>query len=228
MTHAPIRTRRWLARLAPVVISDWPLKAVVGTASVTLFFVVYFFLLRHPLFPVTTMPLTFLDRIIPFQPAALVPYASLWLYVFLVPALLEQRCEWLDYGVRATLLAAFGFVIFILWPTAVPASDVDWTRYPSLEFLKKLDRAGNACPSPHAAFATFTAAWLRRSLTRTHAPRWVRLLNPLWCAAILYSTVATRQHVAIDMVAGSVLGLAGAAFSPRSQRALAPALPHKA
>jgi membrane-associated phospholipid phosphatase len=34
-----------------------------------------------------------------------------------------------------------------------------------------------------------------------------RILNGLWCLAIIYSTLATKQHVALDAAAGAVLGL---------------------
>jgi membrane-associated phospholipid phosphatase len=38
------------------------------------------------------------------------------------------------------------------------------------------------------------------------AGRWSRACNVLLCAGILYSTIATRQHVALDAAAGAVLG----------------------
>ena len=34
----------------------------------------------------------------------------------------------------------------------------------------------------------------------------MRSLNALWCVGILYATLAIRQHVALDMLAGSALG----------------------
>jgi len=38
------------------------------------------------------------------------------------------------------------------------------------------------------------------------APQVVRAGNWLWCMGIVYSTLATRQHVAVDAVAGALLG----------------------
>jgi membrane-associated phospholipid phosphatase len=32
------------------------------------------------------------------------------------------------------------------------------------------------------------------------------LINGGWCSAIVYSTLATRQHVAVDIAAGLLLG----------------------
>ena len=52
----------------------WPAK-IIGTAlGMTLFFAAYFQVLHHPIFPVTTMPLIAVDRLIRFQPEALPLY----------------------------------------------------------------------------------------------------------------------------------------------------------
>jgi membrane-associated phospholipid phosphatase len=110
------------------------------------------------------------------------------------------------------LLAAVGFGIFLFWPTAVPAPDIDWTRYPYIAFLKSVDAAGNACPSLHVAYAVLTAIWLDRLLRGLQTPRLIHLLNWAWCLVIAYSTLATKQHVALDLAAGTLLGAAMAAI----------------
>ena len=69
----------------------WPAKVIGMTLGLTSFFAAYFRVLHHPLFPVTTMPLTAVDRLIRFRPEALPLYLSLWFYVSLVPALLINR-----------------------------------------------------------------------------------------------------------------------------------------
>ena len=63
------------------------------TLGMMSFFAAYFWVLHHPLFPVTTMPLTAVDRLIRFRPETLPLYLSLWFYVSLVPALLIDRRE---------------------------------------------------------------------------------------------------------------------------------------
>ena len=55
-------------------------------------------------------------------------------------------------------------------------------------------------------FAVFSAFWFERLLRQMGAGRLVRAFNWLWCLGILYSTVATRQHVALDVLAGAGLG----------------------
>ena len=190
----------------------WPVKLVGTALGMTLFFVLYFWVLNHPLFPVTIMPLTAVDRLIGFQPAALPLYLSLWVYVTLAPALLIDRRELLSFGLAWVALSAVGLGIFLLWPTAVAPAAVDWSQHPSLLFLKATDATGNACPSLHVAFAVFSAVWFERLLRQMGAGPAVRAGNWLWCFGILYSTIAIRQHVALDVVAGAALG-AGVAFA---------------
>ena len=204
----------WLRHAGDRVLTWWPVK-MIGTALVmTGFFVAYFWVLKHPLFPVTTMPLTALDRLIGFRPEALPLYLSLWFYVSLAPALLIKRREIVSYAVATVALSVIGLVIFLLWPTTVvwPA---DWSQHPAFAFLKSVDAAGNACPSLHVAFAVFTAIWLDRLLRQMGAGRSMRAFNWLWCLGILYSTVAIRQHVALDVLAGAGLGAAVAVLHLR-------------
>lgn len=172
------------------------------------FFAAYFRLLNHPLYPVTIMPLTVLDRLVGFNPAAMLPYLSLWPYILLAPALVLGWREIAAYAAGVTAVTAVGLGAFLFWPTAVPRPDIDWSRYPSFEFLKHVDAAGNACPSLHVAFTVLTVAWLERLLRQIGAPSWMRFFNAIWAAVIVYSTLATKQHVAVDALAGTALGLA--------------------
>jgi membrane-associated phospholipid phosphatase len=196
----------WLHQVGVRVLTWWPAKMIGTTLGMTVFLVVYFWLLRHPVYPVTTVPLTAVDRLIGFWPEALPLYLSLWFYVSLAPALLIDRRELISYGLAAVGLSAIGLGIFLFWPTAVPRPEVDWSQHPAFAFLKSVDASGNACPSLHVAFTVFTAVWFERLWRQMGAGRLVRALNWLWCLGILYSTVAIRQHVSLDVLAGAVLG----------------------
>jgi membrane-associated phospholipid phosphatase len=186
----------------------------VGTLGFTaIFFAGYVYLLNHPARPVRVMPITELDRLIGFEPLALPVYCSLWAYVSLPPMLARTRREVVRYGVWMAGLCLTGLSIFYLWPTAVPPADIRWELYPSMAFLKGVDASGNACPSLHVAaavFAAFRLHWLLPALGLRRRARWV---SALWCVAIAYSTMATKQHVAVDVVAGVALGAAFAALS---------------
>jgi membrane-associated phospholipid phosphatase len=193
---AGARLRRW-----------WLVKMIGTSLGMAAFFAAYFWVLHHPVGAVTIMPLTAPDRWIGFWPGALPLYLSLWLYVSLAPALLDDRRELIAYGVAAVGLSVTGLGIFLFWPTIVPPADVDWSVHPSFAFLKSVDASGNACPSLHVAFAVFTAMWFGRILRQLGGGPALRAFNWLWCLGILYSTIATRQHVALDVLTGAVLGL---------------------
>ena len=196
----------WLRQIGPRLRTLWLAKMIGMTLGMTAFFVAYFATLNHPLFPVTAIPLTAIDRLVGFRPEALPLYLSLWVYVSLAPALLKTRRELMSYALAAVVLSVIGLGIFLIWPTAVPRFEIDWSRHAFFSFLKSADAAGNACPSLHAAFAVFTAVWLEHLLREMSAGRLVRALNWLWCLGILYSTVAVRQHVALDTLSGAVVG----------------------
>lgn len=220
-TGAPALADHWCTALRRRVDTIWVTKALSTMLGMAAFFPAYFWVLHNPFFPITSMPLTALDRLIDFEPVALPLYGSLWVYVALGPALAKNVRDLATYGLATLALSIVSMGIFILWPTAVPVFAIDWTRHPSILFLKDVDLASNACPSLHVAFAVFTAIWLERLLRELKVPAAPRVINVLWCLGILYSTIATRQHVALDVLGGAALGALVAAchmFATRPAR----------
>lgn len=189
------------------------LKGIGTTAFMTLFFIAYFHLLRHPAFAITEMPYTAFDRAIAFQAWALLPYATLWVYVSLPPLFAADLPRLLYYGVVVGLVCVFGLTCFYFWPTATPPFAVDTVAHPSFAFLKTVDTSGNACPSLHVGVAVFSAFWLAVLLREVGAPRYVNVINVAWCVLIVYSTLATKQHVFVDALSGFVLGAVAAWIS---------------
>ncbi len=81
--------------------------------------------------------------------------------------------------------------------------------------LHRIDQTSNACPSLHVAVAIFTAVRIEEVLRSVRAPLPVRALNAAWFVLIAYSTLAIKQHVALDVAAGALLGLIFAVMSIR-------------
>lgn len=205
----------WHRQAAAAISRHGYLKAIGTTLFITLFFGAYFYLLKQPAYPATVMPSTWLDRLIAFQPHAMPVYISLWVYVSLPPALLSTRRELYGYCLAMAATCLAGMLVFYFWPTVVPAANIDWAQYPHVNFLKNIDATGNAFPSLHVATAVFSGIWLHRLLRRFGAPRWALGLNAIWCIGIVYSTLATRQHVVVDVLGGLVLGGLAAYLSLR-------------
>lgn len=197
----------WYRQLAGRIVVLLPLKAVGTTVFMTLFFWAYFAVLHNPLAPVTVMPLTALDTWIPVTSLAFPVYASLWVYASLPVALLRDFRPMLVFGLWMAVMCLLCLAIFWALPTGVPPAGIDWRLYPEMAIIKDVDTGGNACPSLHVASAVFAAIWLQRILQGVAAPRLASWLSWLQCLAILWSTVATRQHVVFDVVAGAVVGL---------------------
>ncbi len=195
----------WLQTIKIGLCSHVLLKCIGITVFISLFFIAYFYILKHPVYPAIIIPLTFLDRLISFQPLALPIYLSLWIYVVIPPILIIKCEELCAFTISIALMSMVGLVIFYVWPTATPVSEINWALHPSISFLKNVDAAGNACPSLHVATAVFSGVWTDYIFRRIKAPAWIRLINLAWGVSIIYSTIATRQHVVLDVIGGLVL-----------------------
>jgi len=182
-----------------------------GTAGFTaLFFVAYFYLLKNPTGPVATVPVTWVDHLIGFEPIALVFYLSLWVYVSLPPFFMRTRIAIIEYGARIGVLCLAGLSVFYFFPNATPPANIDWALVPGMAFLKGVDAAGNACPSLHVATAIFSCLWLHWRFSALELGATWKAANIFWCIAIIYSTIATKQHVALDVAGGILLSLIAA------------------
>jgi len=200
-----LQPETWTHELGRRVRTLLVLKIFANLSGIAAFFYAYFWIMRHPLSAATVIPVTWIDDLVPFSPQSLFLYASLWVYVALGSLFTKDGRELAAWAAACFSMIIVGLGIFMALPTKVPDFAVDWSQYPSLEFLKAVDASGNALPSLHAAFAVFTAVVLHRQLTAVRAPRALLACNVLWCLGIVYSAMATRQHLALDIIAGAVL-----------------------
>jgi hypothetical protein len=146
----------WAAQLGKRV-RGYPLLTLIGTSVfIFVFFLGYFYVQRYPLFAPIVMPMTSLDRLIPFQPLALAAYVSLWIYVGAGPGLQATRREMAIYALWMAALCVTGLAIFYLLPTQMADVNVGAADSVFFRTLQSVDAAGNACPSMHVAVAVFT------------------------------------------------------------------------
>jgi membrane-associated phospholipid phosphatase len=203
----------WTVQLAKRV-RGYPLLTFIGTSAfIFVFFLGYFYVQRYPLFAPTVMPMTSLDRLIAFQPAALAAYLSLWIYVGAGPGLQSTRREMVVYALWMAALCMTGLAIFYLLPTQTPDMSALTSGSMFFRTLQHVDAASNACPSMHVAVAVFTVIRVNDVLRVIRSPLFLRLLNIGACALISYSTLAIKQHVVLDVVAGALLGALFAGLS---------------
>ena len=213
--NAMAAPQTWQAELALRMRRHLLIKTIGITAWTWLFFIGYFHVLRHPAYPAALMPLTALDDLIAFQPAALWPYLTLWLYVGFAPAMQLTFRELVVYGLWIGGLCITGLTLFHFWPTTVPPRSMDVSSFLGFTLLQGVDAPGNACPSMHVAVAIFSAIRLDHLFRHMRAPAALRWASALWFVSIAYSTMAIKQHVALDAAAGALLGIAFALPSLR-------------
>ena len=105
------------------------------------------------------LPLSALDRAIPFNPAAIWLYLSFFLIVpagYLLAPL--QRIKWLTLAMQLTALGAGA--VYLLWPTtmAYPQNEGVGISAQLLAALTQVDSPQNCLPSLHMAL-TVLAVW---------------------------------------------------------------------
>lgn len=189
-----------------IFLQDFWFKFLGTSVFMTLFFWAYLYLLKSPAYAVSTMPLTVVDGWIGFEPLALIPYLSLWIYTSLPVMLMPQRLRLVGFGFWIGAMCLLALSIFYFFPNAVPPAQIDWAQYPGVAFLKNVDAAGNACPSLHVAAAVYSSFWLYWLLPEVRLGWRAQSTQIVWGLAIVYSTMATRQHVALDVLGGVLLG----------------------
>lgn len=206
----------WHHQLTTRLRAHWQYKLVAGSLLAIGFNVVYFLFLYYPIFPVTEMPVTSIDNMIGFWSTSLLIYTTLWIYIALSAWLLTDRQELVGFIKALTGLSMAGLAFFFFWPTSVPRPIIDLEEFPSFKYLVAIDEPRNVFPSLHAAFSIFSVVSIDRTLRQWSARTLLRVLSWCWCIAIIYSALATKQHLAVDLFAGGALGAAWAWFYQRS------------
>ena len=201
-------SRGWLRSLHTRVATLWWLKALGNTVFLVVFFQLYLWLQKNPLFAVTQIPATALDDWIGFQPWTITLYLSLWVYTALPVALQPDKPRLMRYAGTISVLCLVALLVFLVWPTSV--SDAVGVRPASnglFAMLYAVDSTGNACPSLDVAASVMSCMWLQAILTLVRAPAWLNAVNVAWCLGIVFSTLATKQHLLLDVLAGVALGI---------------------
>ncbi|HTI71265.1 MAG TPA: phosphatase PAP2 family protein [Candidatus Limnocylindria bacterium] len=185
--------------------THWRLKLGLTVLLNLLFWGGYQFFSRHALTPIRTLQITWLDRWAEFQPQPwTVIYETVYILVGLIPWLSVTREEIRRYVVGFAALSVISFAVFAVFPVASPRPD-DLGPNPFLVLVTQLDGPLNAFPSLHAGSVVYTIALAWRLFGRLMHPLAMALL-PLWGLLILYGTLATKQHYAVDLLAGGLIG----------------------
>lgn len=153
-----------------------------------------------------------LDAFLPFAPGFMVVYLTTYLFGVLPPLMVNETTLFFRLGVvyaTTTLIAA---TIHVVWPSEIVRAELRGDpRFSArlITWFQRLCKPYGNFPSIHVAFSVVTV--LTGYLV---AGPLVGSLLLVWALLIAVSTLVTRQHYLLDVVAGGALGggVAAAAF----------------
>jgi len=189
----------------------WKFKLLLEVVVGVLFCAAYFLIGYHPLMPEHHLPLTWADRTIGFHPCAWVwIYQSLYIPINLIPWLADRRENLRRYVRGMAWVSGISFLVFIVYPIRAPRPPMP-DAHGMCWVLNQYDTTLNSFPSLHVALLVYALAFGWRSF-RGRLPRGCVALCVIWGAAICYATLATKEHYAVDTLAGAALALAADAL----------------
>jgi membrane-associated phospholipid phosphatase len=205
------------AELGARLRSHTRLKVLLTLVLLVAFSVPYFTLQRFPLRAPRLLPLSALDVLIPFRPEWTLVYQSLYLLMPVTAWLADSASSLMRFARGFLALSAAGFLVFLLFPVVGPRPAHDAQGLYAL--VVRWDTPLNSFPSLHVALAVYSWLFARRLVATASpavqvqpislwGPQMLVALAAGWTVAIAYSTLATKQHYAVDLAPGVLLALA--------------------
>jgi len=145
-----------------------------------------------------------LDRALPLAPSWVLVYGALYLFLILLPILVVRHEELIQRTVYAYLsiwITAYLF-FFVLYPTVAPRPPLvvgEGFAAWGLSVLYSADPPYNCFPSLHVAHSYVSAL----ALYRVH--RKLGILSTICATLVAISTLFTKQHYVLDVLAGAAM-----------------------
>lgn len=157
---------------------------------------------HFPLRPAQLLPMTSWDLAIPFLPWTVWIYASEIFLYFAVYIFSRDLVNANKYLYSIFFLQTSSVIIFWLWPTVypreqfpIPPNTALWTA-DALRDLRNVDTPVNCLPSLHVS-SCFLSSFVYLDEQREKFAFFL-----IWSIAIAGSTLTTKQHYLIDVIAG--------------------------
>lgn len=151
--------------------------------------------------------MTWIDRAVPFIPQTVWIYVSEYLLFFTV----YWQCKKIEnlnrYAFAFLAQQVFSVMVFWTWPTIYPRElfplpqNLDPFTNFIFEQLRTADAPTNCCPSLHVSSVYLC------SMMFLHEQRHKFPFFFTWATAIAVSTLTTKQHYFIDVVAGFIVAV---------------------
>lgn len=181
-------------------------KALVGIIGTILAAILYLGTNHYTLFPPQMLPMWRIDEWVPFIPQTIFIYLSEYPLFAAVYLLSKDEVNANKYLYSFLFLQMISVIIFIIYPTTYPRdrfplpSDLDAVTHFFFSTLRSADTPNSCLPSLHVS-SCYLSSFVFLDEQREKFP-----LFFAWATAIGISTLTTKQHYLIDVIAG--LGMA--------------------
>ena len=147
-----------------------------------------------------------LDEKIPLIPESLFIYFGcyiFWVINYIIIAKQDEERAY-QFFFADMISRIICFTIFILFPTTNIRPDIvgggEWNE--GMRFLYRIDAADNLFPSIHCLVSWFCYIGIRGD---KRVPKWYQWTSCLIAVSVFVSTLTTKQHVIIDVIAGVII-----------------------
>jgi hypothetical protein len=167
----------------------------------------YFLPQWAPLFAGHLIPMTAIDRAVPFEPDWVLPYLSMYIFLLLPPLLAYTTDQLRRYAIGMAIMFVTAALCFFLYPITYPRPALPASANVIYRLIVHVDQPINSLPSLHAGMTIYAILFAAR-IFAADPPRRRRFLlaiSCLWAAIIFYGTLATKQHYFVDLPAGGLL-----------------------
>ncbi len=169
----------------------------------------FYYLTNHyPYFVEHYLPLTWIDREVPFLPYSVFIYISEYFYFGFVYFLLRNTDNLNKYLYSFFVLQLVSCSIFFLYPTTYPRENFpvptdlpQWVQS-TWTWLRTVDAPGNCFPSLHVS-----SVFLSAFVFWTDGQKKLFWIFLVWSTAIALSTLTTKQHYLADIISGLSLAI---------------------
>lgn len=163
---------------------------------------------HYHFFPPQMLSMTWVDRSIPFIPNTVWIYISEYFFFMAIYIACKDMVNANKYLYSFLALQAVSVIIFWIWPTTYPrdmfpldsAALNTWTYY-AFATLRTADTPANCCPSLHVS-SVYLSSFIYLDDQKGKFPFFF-----IWGTAIAFSTLTTKQHYVVDLIAGFLMAV---------------------
>lgn len=145
-----------------------------------------------------------LDDAVPFVPGFAIPYLSAYVLGNMAFVVLHRHWSFPKVLLGYVTIYLFTSLCYLLYPTRVERrEDIVATSVSTrlLAAFQGVAKPFNVFPSMHASYCLFSG------LTVLHySGMWLGVILLSWAGLVVLSTLLTKQHCFLDIVAGAIVG----------------------